>query len=298
MASGLLHALVIVAGLIITWTVIQDDDGREPRPIVSDFRSTAFLPVQVLPSPEPEEVEETLEQESSPEIMVPVLPDIAEPTWVNMDLTQNASPSAGSEQVEFAGARVTNARSLVYVIDASGSMMTWLPMVLEALGQSLDRLSANQRFAVIFFQGDRALMVPPGRLVKANASNIARTMDWSAQGRNLIPGGGSNPWPALERAFAMEPDVVFLLSEGLDGTDDSSLRLDELFKRIDRLNPIADPVTGARWTRIQCIEIGAERANEEDGDLTMRRLGGRYGGPDGWIRLGREELVNQPVGAR
>lgn len=298
MASGLLHALVIVAGLIITWTVIQDDDGREPRPIVSDFRSTAFLPVQVLPAPEPEKVEETLEQESSPEIMVPVLPDIAEPTWVNMDLTQNASPSAGSEQVEFAGARVTNARSLVYVIDASGSMMTWLPMVLEALGQSLDRLSANQRFAVIFFQGDRALMVPPRRLVKANASNIARTMDWSAQGRNLIPGGGSNPWPALERAFAMEPDVVFLLSEGLDGTDDSSLRLDELFKRIDRLNPIADPVTGARWTRIQCIEIGAERANEEDGDLTMRGLGGRYGGTDGWIRLGREELVNQPVGAR
>ena len=289
--------LVIVAGLIITWTVIQDDDGREPRPIVSDFRSTAFLPVQVLPAPEPEKVEETLEQESSPEIMVPVLPDIAEPTWVNMD-RRRCIPSAGSEQVEFAGARVTNARSLVYVIDASGSMMTWLPMVLEAA-----RAVAGSALGESAFRRD---LLPGGSCTDGSSATTRegereqhRSNDGLVgAGRNLIPGGGSNPWPALERAFAMEPDVVFLLSEGLDGTNDSSLRLDELFKRIDRLNPIADPVSGARWTRIQCIEIGAEHANEEDGDLTMRRLGGRYGGTDGWIRLGREELVNQPVGAR
>jgi len=297
MASGLLHAMVIAAGLVITWTVIQDESRPKPRPIVSDFRSTAFLPVQTLPAPEPASVDRTPEIDSPPEIMVPVLPEIVEPTWANMDFTQSESPSAGREQAEFAGARVTNARSLVYVIDASGSMMTWLPMVLKALRQSLDRLSPSQRFAVIFFQRDQAVMVPPERLVKAGTVTIDRVMDWSDQGRNLIPGGGSNPLPAMARAFSLEPDVIFLLSEGLDGTNGSSLEVDELVERLDELNPIADPVTSARWTRIQCIEIGADRTTEEDGDSTMRMLGERYGGPDGWIRLGRKELVNQPAGA-
>ena len=101
----------------------------------------------------------------------------------------------------------------------------------------------------------------------------------------------------MEKAFSLEPDVIFLLSEGLDGTNGSSLEVDLLFNRLDELNPIADPVTSARWTRIQCIEIGADQQNEEDGDSTMQLLGERYGGPDGWIRLGRKELVKQPAGA-
>lgn len=297
MASGLLHAMVIAAGLVITWTVIQDDSRPKPRPIVSDFRSTAFLPVQTLSTPEPATVDDTPEIETPPEIMMPVLPELTEPTWSYMDMSDLASQSNADTQAEFAGARVTNARSLVYVIDASGSMMTWLPMVLEALEQSLDRLSPSQRFAVIFFQRDRAIPVPPERLVKATSTNINRVMDWADQGANLIPGGGSNPLPAMEKAFLLEPDVIFLLSEGLDGTNGSRLEVDVLFERLDSLNPIADPVNSTRWTRIQCIEIGADQKNDEDGDSTMQMIGERYGGPDGWIRLGRKELVTQPAGA-
>ena len=297
MASGLLHAMVIAAGLVITWTVIQDESRPKPRPIISDFRSTAFLPVQTLPVPEAPAIDETPEIESPPEIMIPVLPELTEPTWANMDMSYGSSQSSSDTQAEFAGARVTNARSLVYVIDASGSMMTWLPMVLDALEQSLERLSPSQRFSVLFFQRDRSIPVPPERLVKASPANIDRVMKWSSRGANLIPGGGSNPMPALEQAFALEPDVIFLLSEGLDGTNGSTLEVDQLFQRLDTLNPIADPVNSTRWTRIQCIEIGADQENDDDGDSTMQRLGERYGGSDGWIRLGRKELAKQPAGA-
>ncbi len=293
----MLHATIIAAGLVITWTVIQDDSRPRPRPIVSDFRSTAFLPVQSLPVTEPEIVVETPEIEFPPEIITPVLPELQEPTWVTTDRPDGDSASGQDNQAEFAGAHVTNARSLVYVIDASGSMMTWLPMVLDALELSLNRLSSSQRFAVIFFQRDRSIPVPPERLVKANEPNISRVMNWSNKGANLIPGGGSNPLSAMQKAFALDPDVIFLLSEGLDGTNGSELEADVLFQRLDDLNPIADPVTNQRWTRIQCIEIGADQENDEDGDSMMQRLGERYGGPDGWIRLERTELVKPPAGA-
>ena len=51
-------------------------------------------------------------------------------------------------------------------------------------------------------------------------------MEWASRGANLIPGGGSNPLAAMEDAFSLRPDVIFLLSEGLDGIRGSNLDVD------------------------------------------------------------------------
>lgn len=291
MASVFLHALVIAAGLVVTWTVVQEDSRPPPRPIVADFKATAFLPVDELPVSEIETTATPLVETTPPEPYKPAKPEPTDMTWAVFDASQAGQANSTDREANFAGVRATNARSIVYVIDASGSMTTWLPMVLTALSQSLNRLNSAQRYAVIFFQGDRAIMVPPDRLQRAQLRTIRKTMAWTQQGRNLIPGGGSNPIPALEAALRLEPDVIFLLSEGLEGPGGGSVDSQSLLVTLNELNPIADPVTGNRWTRIQCIRIGADRDSRDDTPTLMQTIAEHHGGPGGWISLDRSDLT-------
>ena len=301
LASVLLHVGLVAAALLVTWSVIQQPDRAPPRPIVADFRAHAFLPVDELP-------ETTLQSpdERPPEIVAPPAP-VDPPAPVEFDLNTaidlspivfSRSSSADRQSIQseasFAGTKMTNARSIVYVIDASGSMTTWLPLVLEALSQSLNRLDQAQRYAVLFFQSGRAIRVPPeNRLQRVSPRSIRETLAWTQRGVNLIPGGNSDPLAAMEAALLLEPDVIFLLSEGLDGPGGSVGDHELMMQRLDELNPIADPVSGMRWTRVQCIQIGDD---EMKPGILMQRISERHGGPDGWTGMSRTELMGTPAG--
>ncbi len=66
------------------------------------------------------------------------------------------------------------AKRIVYVVDASGSMLLHLSTVLGELERSLRTLHPKQEFGIIFFQKDYAIAVPPRKsLVFANAKNIS-----------------------------------------------------------------------------------------------------------------------------
>ena len=66
------------------------------------------------------------------------------------------APKASRSGATFAGTSSTNARKIVYAIDASGSMISSIQIVLEELTRSLENLSPKQSFTVIFFQNDAA----------------------------------------------------------------------------------------------------------------------------------------------
>ncbi|MDG2424014.1 MAG: VWA domain-containing protein [Phycisphaerales bacterium] len=292
MASILLHALVIAAGLVVTWTVVQEDSRPLPRPIVADFKATAFMPVDELPVTQ---IQDSIEPTLEPPPPIPVKttsPEQVDMTWAVIDASMAARAGESKHDAGFAGARATNARSIVYVIDASGSMTTWLTMVLKALDQSLSRLDSAQRYAVVFFQGDQAIVVPPDRLQPARSRNIRNTMNWTRKGSNLMPGGGSNPLPALEVALQMQPDVIFMLSEGLEGPGSDTMNGTSMLQKLDELNPIADPVTGNRWTRIQCIRIGSDAGSADAESSLMKNIAERHGGSGGWVSLSRSDLMN------
>jgi len=278
----------------VTWTVVQDDTGPPPRPVIADFMATSYMPVDDLPITEasseviepPIEVIPPVPIERSPSMPI-------DPTWAVIDASMAARDGDREQAAGFAGARATNARSIVYVIDASGSMITWLTMVLEALSQSLDRLDASQRYAVMFFQGDEVITVPPARLQSARQRNIRNTTQWTRQGANLMPGGGSNPLPALQAALELQPDVIFLLSEGLQGPRGDLVDQSAVLTSLDELNPIADPVTGRRWTTIQCIQVSNDAMEAAEDHSLLKSIADRHGGPDGWTSLGRSDLIRR-----
>jgi len=123
------------------------------------------------------------------------------------------SVSSGSGGPEFfgLGGQARGARRIVYVVDRSGSMLTTIDGVKKELRQSIGKLRRSQKFHVIFFNAGSPLENPPKRLVsaiQANKRSAYRFVD------GIAAGGGTDPRLALRRAFAVDPDLIYFLTDG------------------------------------------------------------------------------------
>jgi hypothetical protein len=128
-----------------------------------------------------------------------------------------------------------NAQSLVYVVDASGSLVDTLPYVLTELARSISRLDKQQQFTVLFFQGNDLLELPPAGtgLRHATAMNINNAIQWvNPDAGNLFAKGRSNPLPAIRKALGYQPDMIFLLTDNLAaqqaGSQDDATLLNQI----------------------------------------------------------------------
>lgn len=119
-----------------------------------------------------------------------------------------------NQPVDFFGAK-GGGDCFVFVVDNSGSMQGGrLETTLLELQRAVGRMSAKQRFYVIFYS-DQAypmfyprgepLPVPATRDNKQRLSQWLRTVEMCVGGKIL---------DAMEMATALEPSVVFLLSDG------------------------------------------------------------------------------------
>lgn len=116
-----------------------------------------------------------------------------------------------------------NVKSVVYVIDKSGSMAgSNLSRVQAELIFAINDLDETQKFSVIFFDGHAWPLysqygVPgtaggsPLPLLVATDGNKALAIDWI---RTMRAGGGTNPFPAVMMGLGVEPEKMVLLSDG------------------------------------------------------------------------------------
>lgn len=182
--------------------------------------------------------------------------------------------------VAFAGlsAHGEQARTVVYVIDASGPMISSLSDVFAEVNRSVSALLPTQRFGVVLFRdaGDsqRTVMFDP-ELREASARNRELLRRWLA---GITATGRSNPMDGLRAALAFKPQVVFLLSRSITRTGGGvwdvgpQATLDEL----DRLNPVLPPGPGGvkgRTTLIKTIQF-----QEPDTTGVMQKIAERHGG--------------------
>ena len=111
-----------------------------------------------------------------------------------------------------------NARRLVYLVDASGSLIDTLPFVILELKRSIGELSSRQQFTVIFFQGDKAVEVPPPGMKRADAETKRTVIKWiDLSAGHVTPMGLSNPVKALQNALRYKPQLLFILSDNITG---------------------------------------------------------------------------------
>lgn len=281
--SALLHGLVVLAGFWMTFLVIQGED--EPRPVAvrSDFEALAFAPVR-MPL---ESVDVTASRSASlkpptfdlplPELEAPSLPASA-----SLAPSVLASPSTldRGENASFLGVSGSDVQRVVYCIDASGSMIRSLPMVLEHLGRSMAQLAPPQRFSVVFFQDNDAVPMPEfATLPLATADQKRAVIRWMHQ--EIVPRGRSNPLRALELSLALQPDVIFLLSENITGAGPFEIEAERLLTALEDQNPVLPD--GTRGTAIKCIQF-----LEEDVLGVLRQIAEVHGGPDGYNFVERD----------
>ena len=109
------------------------------------------------------------------------------------------------------GGRARGARRIVYVVDRSGSMMTTFDAVREEMKRSVSGLRRSQRFHVIFFNAGPLLENRPKKLVPATTSQQERLFEFLD---TIQAEGATDPIPAMGRAFAVNPDLIYFLTDG------------------------------------------------------------------------------------
>lgn len=114
-------------------------------------------------------------------------------------------------KVECYGVKASG-RRFIFVTDCSGSMRGQpLRRLKEQLRKSISDLPAKAEFYIVFFN-DKAIPMPSSTCIQATPAHFRKYLDWADQVQN---DGGTDPSQALNLALALDPSVVFLLTDGI-----------------------------------------------------------------------------------
>ena len=272
-----MHAGLIAIGFALTWSIIRLDD-RLPSPVVtsSDMTLTPVMPLHTGAAAE----------SSSPATSIPV-PTLSSASTdaPRLDGPAPAAASSISTPTAFAGASMQQAREVVFVIDVSGSMIAWIQFVIDEVERTLDSMSRDQQFAVVCFAGEDVRVMPQGGLTYANPATVKLLIEELRTTASQRFGVGSDPVPGLQAAVALQPELIMLLSEGLDGRGRWAVDRDATLAAIDSMNPRRG--SGNRPVRISCIRLVTD--NSPDEAVLMGEIARQHG--DGHVnRVTLEEL--------
>ena len=198
---------------------------------------------------------------------------------------QNAGPvSPGSAGVSgmFSGGRGSK---FVYVLDKSGSMSMpgKFESVIRELKRQLALLTPRHHFFIIFFD-DQAHPMRGTGLQQANKQNLSSAFTWLATQNTS---GGTDPREAIFNALDLEPDTIWVLSDGEFSTH------------------VVDEVNAANRLKRVCINT---IAYYQQAEMTLKRLAeaneGRYryvpapSGPPPGLNPGQPPWMPPGTGSR
>lgn len=126
-----------------------------------------------------------------------------------------SGPVIGKGKASFFGVEAKGYK-FVYVVDASGSMFGRRFSKAHAeLVASLMALDEHQSFYVIFFNSTdypQYYPLPEATLAPVSPKNLQKVIEW--MGTGVTPFGETIPNSAISRALSLQPDAIFLLSDG------------------------------------------------------------------------------------
>ncbi len=151
-------------------------------------------------------------------------------------------------------------KEVVFLIDASGSMVDVLPFVINELKQVVNNMQPvvinnrkiEKKATIIFFSGEGVYEVPGGGGVKGLRTMTpefkAKVSEWvSLENFNYATGGRGSVHveAALARALSYKPQLVIMLSDNLtgggQGATQHELMQDDLLKLIHQHNKANPP---------------------------------------------------------
>ena len=270
-----LCALVCAVGLAWWFDLAS---AREPNSQSTLFAHDRSIPDEALAmSATPEDVRDATEQPAAsadkmpdPQESVAVAPDES-PTEPVEGVIRSDSPvdavaqppaSIGNvvrappkpeHKVEFFEVK-SHADSVAFVVDCSTSMSgSRFERACQELINAIEQLAPEQMFFVVFFDQGRVPLFPDEtpHLAKAEPSEKARFLK---QVKSIRIGSGTNPESSLELAISLDPDIVYLLSDGEFPTPKAAL-VERLKRQQIKVQTIAFETTSGRQ---MLLDIAAE----------------------------------------
>jgi hypothetical protein len=109
---------------------------------------------------------------------------------------------------------VGSARRIIFVCDASGSMLNKFSTLRGALTKVFARLSPSQSFNLVFFQEEERGFTAWDRtgLRRATPENTLEAVNFLED--KITPRGGRNPSLALYFALLQQPELVYIVTDG------------------------------------------------------------------------------------
>ncbi len=178
-------------------------------------------------------------------------------------LTPPVANGGSSAAVSIAASKV------VYVCDASGSMIDKIETQKQELRGMVDALRPVDTFNVIFFkEGSFKALSTDGRLIPATGDAKRRAFEFI---RTMYIGPSSDPVAALGLAFKEHPDLIFLFT---DGEFDNNMAV---FDRLAKLNK-------DKRAKLNTILLLPSRESADDsqelarGEKDLKKIAAEHGG--------------------
>ena len=284
--SLLVHAGIVLLTLFLVWSTIEH--GKQENTIIpiAELSKRPNAPLQVQKSNKVSTPTKTQQRRTTQvtrqtqslltsKVNTKMIGVIGSPQANNSPFEQIMRAAGSGEPQFFGTGGGGNVGSIAYVIDASGSLIDTLPFVLTELKRSILQLDQSQKFTVIFFQANLAIEVrsPRRGLRRATPKNKQLVIDWLDNSSEVVPKGGSNPIKAIKLALQYRPDLIFILSDNITGTDKYEVDQRHLLDEIMKAN--------TAHTKINTIQFIYRDKLEQYGleptlDLISQQNAGRY----------------------
>lgn len=125
-----------------------------------------------------------------------------------------------------------NAYKVVYVVDVSASLMIYIEDIGRELRNSIRALVPTQRFHIVLAKPRQVEEFAPRRLVPAIGRYKTESLNFITQVSGIPEPGKADPIEAMRRAFAVEPQLIYFLTDG----DYPDIETD-LERTLQQLNP-------------------------------------------------------------
>lgn len=104
---------------------------------------------------------------------------------------------------------------IVFLVDASGSLVDSLPQMVVWLNEALQTIESDERFAVYFFKSDEPIAIKPAGMLTPSRELLNQLgKDWlDPDAVPVFPSGRSNPAKAITQAMTHNPTDLYLLSD-------------------------------------------------------------------------------------
>ncbi len=150
---------------------------------------------------------------------------------------------------------VGNAYNIIYIVDRSASMIDSIEPLKRELRRSINDLQPMQKFHIIFFSSGKPLEGPAGEMTWATDRNKAKYGEFID---SVKAEGQTDPQWAFQRALQMDPDLVYLLTDGIFN------------------EKIGDKII--EWARLHKVKINTIAYVWESGGTLLRRIAEQTGG--------------------